>query len=164
MAQVVAHRKTTIGVISDTHGLLRAEACAALRDSDLIIHAGDIGKPGILEGLREIAPVVAVRGNNDKGDWASGLREHEVVEVAGVFLYVLHDLAELDLDPAAVEFKVVIAGHSHRPKIERRGGVIYLNPGSAGPRRFKLPVALARLRVAAHEVEAEILELSEDRK
>ena len=152
--------KTTIGVISDTHGLLREEASTVLRGSDLIIHAGDIGKPEVLESLREIAPVVAVRGNNDKGAWTSALRDNEVVEVAGLFLYVLHDLAELDLDPATADFKAVIAGHSHRPKVERRAGVVYLNPGSAGPRRFKLPVAVARLRVVAHEVEAEIIELS----
>ncbi len=151
--------ETTIGVISDTHGLLREEASVVLRDSDLIIHAGDIGKPEVLEGLREIASVVAVRGNNDKGGWASTLRDNEVVEVAGLFLYVLHDLAALDLDPAAAGFKAVIAGHSHRPKVEKRAGVVYVNPGSAGPRRFKLPVSLARVRIRVHEVEAEIIEL-----
>jgi len=155
----VASGKTSVGVISDTHGLLRAEACAALCDSDLIIHAGDIGKSEVLEGLRRIAPVVAVRGNNDKGAWARALPDNEIVEIADVFLYVLHDLAELDLDPAAEKLKAVIAGHSHRPKIEERAGVIYLNPGSAGPRRFKLPVAVARLRIVAREVEAEVVEL-----
>lgn len=149
-----------IGVISDTHGLLRDEASAALRGSELIIHAGDIGKPEVLEGLREIAPVVAVRGNNDRGAWARALRDSELVEIAGVSLYVLHDLAELDLDPTAAGFKAVIAGHSHRPKVEKRAGVVYLNPGSAGPRRFKLPVALAQVRIVAHDVEAKIIELS----
>jgi uncharacterized protein len=148
-----------VGIISDTHGLLRAEACAALSGSDLIIHAGDVGKPEVLEGLRAIAPVVAVRGNNDKGAWARALRDHEVVEVAGLSMYVLHDLAELDLDPAAAHFKAVIAGHSHRPRVEERAGVLYVNPGSAGPRRFKLPVAVARMRIAAGEIEAEVVEL-----
>jgi putative phosphoesterase len=148
-----------IGVISDTHGLLRPEARAALGGSQLIIHAGDVGKPEVLAGLREIAPVVAVRGNNDEGDWAHALPDDEVVEIEGVRVYVLHDLARLDLDPAAADFKAVIAGHSHHPRIEERGGVLYLNPGSAGPRRFKLPVAVARLRIDAGEVDAEVVEL-----
>lgn len=150
---------TNLGIISDTHGLLRPEARAALRGSELIIHAGDVGTPDVLEGLREIAPVVAVRGNNDQGAWARELPDDDVVEVEGLFLYVLHDLAELDLDPVAASFKAVIAGHSHHPKIETRAGVTYLNPGSAGPRRFKLPVAVARLRIIAGEIEAEIVEL-----
>jgi putative phosphoesterase len=151
---------TSIGVISDTHGLLRPQAVDALRGSDLIVHAGDVGDPAVLQALRAIAPVVAVRGNNDHGDWAERLLPTEVVEQAGVSLYVLHDLAELALDPKAAGFQGVIAGHSHRPKLERREGVLYLNPGSAGPRRFRLPVSLARLRIHKAGLEAELLELA----
>ena len=148
-------RATAVGVISDTHGLVRPEALTALRGSDLIIHAGDVGAPEVLETLRALAPVTAVRGNNDRGDWAEGLRESEAVEVAGTWLYVLHDLHELDLDPGAAGFAAVIAGHSHRPLIEERKGVLFVNPGSAGPRRFTLPVAVARLRVDGRRIEAE---------
>ncbi len=151
--------QTSIGVISDTHGLVRPEAVAALRGSDLIVHAGDVGHPAVLEALRAVAPVVAVRGNNDHGAWAEELSATEVVERAGVLLYVLHDLAELDIDLKAAGFHAVIAGHSHQPKLERREGVLYLNPGSAGPRRFKLPVALARVRVHAAGIDAELVEL-----
>ena len=141
--------QTVLGVISDTHGLVRPQAVEALRGSDLIVHAGDVGHPAVLEALRALAPVVAVRGNNDRGAWAEALAETEVVEVGGFSLYVLHDLAALDLDPEAAGFQAVIAGHSHQPKLERRAGVLYLNPGSAGPRRFRLPVALARVRIGA---------------
>ncbi|HME72744.1 MAG TPA: metallophosphoesterase family protein [Myxococcota bacterium] len=150
---------TSIGVISDTHGLVRPQAVAALRGSDLIVHAGDVGDPAVLEALGALAPVVVVRGNNDHGAWAERLSATEVVDVAGVFLYVLHDLAELDVDPKAAGFHAVIAGHSHQPRLERRGGVLYLNPGSAGPRRFKLPVTLARVRINAAGVDAELVEL-----
>ena len=129
-----------IGVISDTHGLLRAEALAALRGSEHIIHAGDVGAPEILDELSATAPVTAVRGNVDKGAWARKLPETEVVELGGISVYVLHDLAQLDLKPEAAGFKVVISGHSHVPKQETREGVLYFNPGSAGPRRFTLPV------------------------
>ena len=153
-------RPQTIGVISDTHGLVRPQAVEALRGSDLIVHAGDVGHPAVLEALRALAPLVAVRGNNDRGAWAESLSATEVVEVAGLSLYVLHDLAELDVDPKAAGFHAVIAGHSHQPKLERRGGVLYLNPGSAGPRRFRLPVALARVRVSAAGVDAELVELA----
>jgi putative phosphoesterase len=149
----------TIGVISDTHGLVRPEALAALRGTDLIIHAGDIGSPAVLEALRNIAPVVAVRGNNDTGAWASALPLTEIVDVAGLRLYVLHDLKELHLDPAAAQLRAVITGHSHRPAIEERNGVLFLNPGSAGPRRFTLPIALARLRIARGRLRARIIEL-----
>lgn len=152
--------QTSIGVISDTHGLLRPQAVAALHGSDLIVHAGDVGHPAVLDALRSLAPVVAVRGNNDYGAWAESLSATEVVDLAGCSLYVLHDLAELDLDPKAAGFHAVIAGHSHEPALERRGGVLYLNPGSAGPRRFALPVALARLRFHAAGIEAEIVELA----
>jgi len=151
--------QTVLGVISDTHGLVRPQAVEALRGSDLIVHAGDVGHPAVLEALRALAPVVAVRGNNDRGAWAEALAETEVVEVGGFSLYVLHDLAALDLDPEAAGFQAVIAGHSHQPKLERRAGVLYLNPGSAGPRRFRLPVALARVRIGAAGVEAELVEL-----
>src|SRR5262245_24750745 len=130
--------RTTVGVISDTHGLVREQAAEALRGCDLIIHAGDVGDANVLEVLRAIAPVVAVRGNNDKGAWAEALPTTEVVEVGDLYIYVLHELSELDLDPKGAGFAVVISGHSHRPSGERRNGVLYLNPGSAGPRRFTL--------------------------
>jgi putative phosphoesterase len=155
---VKAH--TSIGVISDTHGLVRPQAVAALRGSDLIVHAGDVGRPAVLEALRALAPLVAVRGNNDHGAWAEELPATEVLEVAGLPLYLVHDLSELPLDPAAAGFRAVISGHSHRPKLERRGGVLYLNPGSAGPRRFTLPVSLARVRIHGEEIEAELVELA----
>jgi putative phosphoesterase len=146
-----------VGVISDTHGLLRPEALRALAGADLILHAGDVGSPEVLAGLRALAPVVAVRGNNDRGPWAEALSETEVVTAGGRSLYVLHDLGTLDLDPRAAGFDAVIVGHSHQPRIERRDGVLYLNPGSAGPRRFRLPIALAWLDVA--RLEAEIVRL-----
>jgi uncharacterized protein len=149
----------SIGVISDTHGLLRPQALATLAGSDLIIHAGDVGNADILPVLRAIAPVYAVRGNVDKGEWAKTLPETEVVEVAGLFLYVLHDVNQLDLDPVAAGFAAVISGHSHRPSIERRNGVLYLNPGSAGPRRFNLPVTVARLHLQGQNLQAELVEL-----
>lgn len=134
-----------IGVVSDTHGLLRPEVLDRLRGVSRIVHAGDVGDPGILDRLAAVAPVRAVRGNVDRGGWAETLPWTEVVDVDGVMLYVLHDLAELDLEPAASGFAAVVHGHSHRPSIETRRGVLYLNPGSAGPRRFRLPVSLAIL-------------------
>jgi putative phosphoesterase len=148
-----------VGVISDTHGLVRPEAVGALAGSELIIHAGDVGGPEVLEELGRIAPVVAVRGNNDRGAWAEALPEYDAVEVNGTFVYVLHDLKELDLVPSAAGFRVVVAGHSHRPLAEERRGVLYLNPGSAGPRRFKLPVTVARLKLNGADVSAEIINL-----
>lgn len=148
-----------IGVISDTHGLLRPEAVRALRGCERIVHAGDVGDPAILEELRRIAPVAAVRGNVDRGAWADLLPETEVVEVGSALLYVLHDLARLDLDPDAAGFAAVISGHTHQPSSEVRNGVLHLNPGSAGPRRFKLPVTVARLSVSGSRVSAEIVEL-----
>lgn len=147
-----------IGVISDTHGLLRPEAKAALGECDAIIHAGDIGKPDVLDELAEIAPVTAIRGNVDK--WAVDLPDTEVVEIDGRYLYVLHDLKRLDLDPKAAGFDAVIFGHSHAPSVQTRDGVLYLNPGSAGPRRFKLPIALARLTVGDAGLDAAIVELA----
>ena len=148
-----------IGVISDTHGLVRPEALRALAGADLIVHAGDVGGPEVLEALRAVAPVVAVRGNNDRGAWAAALPETDVVETDGRSLYVLHDLKELDLDPRAAGFDAVIAGHSHQPRIDRRDGVLYLNPGSAGPRRFRLPIAVAWLSVEPAGLAAEIVPL-----
>jgi hypothetical protein len=150
-----------IGVISDTHGLLRPEALAVLRGSEHIIHAGDVGAPEILDELSAIAPVTAIRGNVDKGAWARRLPETEVVDVGGVSIYVLHDLAQLDLKPEAAGFRVVIYGHSHVPKQETRGGVLYFNPGSAGPRRFKLPVTIGRLILEGGTVRAEIVNISD---
>ena len=148
-----------LGVISDTHGLLRYEAVAALTGSELIIHSGDIGSLAVLEGLRSIAPVVAIRGNNDTAPWAASLQASEVVEVGEATLYVLHDLAELDFYPTTAGFQAVIAGHSHRPAIETRKGVLYVNPGSAGPRRFSLPITVVRLEVVRAEVAGRIVEL-----
>ena len=148
-----------IGVISDTHGLVRPEALRALAGAELIVHAGDIGGPEVLEALRAVAPVVAVRGNNDRGPWAATLSETQVVETQGRSLYVLHDLKALDLDPRAAGFDAVIAGHSHQPRIDRRDGVLYLNPGSAGPRRFRLPIAVAWLAVEPAGLDAEIVQL-----
>ena len=134
-----------VGLISDTHGLLRQEALAALKGSDLIIHAGDIGRPEIIDQLRAVAPVVAVRGNIDKAGWASQFPMTAVVEARSALIYVLHDIQQLDLDPAAARFNIVVNGHSHKPGHTVRAGVMYLNPGSAGPRRFRLPVTVARL-------------------
>ncbi len=148
-----------IGVISDTHGLLRPEAINALGDADLIVHAGDVGNPGILDALRAIAPVFAIRGNVDGGEWARDLPKTEVVEVGTVKLYVIHDVNELDLSPEAAGFDAVISGHSHSPSVVKRDGVLFLNPGSAGPRRFKLPVTIARMQVRGESLEAQLVEL-----
>jgi putative phosphoesterase len=149
----------TVGVISDTHGLLRPQAIAALRGCDLIIHAGDVGKPTVLDALRGIAPTCAVRGNIDRGDWALALPATEVVEAGELRFFVLHNIAELAVDPAASGFAAVVFGHSHVPSIETRAGVLFLNPGSAGPRRFKLPVTLARARVFRQRLHPEIVPL-----
>jgi putative phosphoesterase len=148
-----------IGVISDTHGLLRPEALLALRGSKHIIHAGDVGAPEILDQLAAIAPVTAIRGNIDKAAWARRLPETEAVEIGGVLIYVLHDLKQLDLKPGAAGFQVVISGHSHVPKQETRDGVLYFNPGSAGPRRFKLPVTIGRLIAEGGRVRGEIISI-----
>lgn len=149
-----------IGVISDTHGLLRPAALDALRGSDYIIHAGDIGDPKILEQLREVAPVTAVRGNVDRGPWAKRLPLTEVLEVGGVSIYVLHIIQELDLKPEAAGFAAVVCGHSHVPKQEVKNGVLYFNPGSAGPRRFKLPITAGRLVMEGKTVRSEIIQLA----
>ena len=148
-----------VGLISDTHGLLRPEAVTFLRGSDHIIHAGDIGDATVLRQLIVLAPVTAVRGNNDRGSWAEAIPESQVLQVDNVFMYVLHDLAELDLDPGAAGFQVVVSGHSHQPLVETRDGVLYVNPGSSGPRRFKLPVAVAELEIEGHSVRARVVEL-----
>ena len=149
-----------VGVISDTHGLVRPQAIAALRGADRIIHAGDIGGTEVLAALEAIAPVVAVRGNNDRGPWAEALPLTQVVDATGALIYVIHDLGELDLEPAAAGVRVVVAGHSHRPAQQERDGVLWFNPGSAGPRRFKLPVSVGRLIVEGGAVRAEILTLA----
>ena len=148
-----------IGVISDTHGLLRPEVLAALRGSDHIIHAGDVGDVEILDQLRQIAPVTAVRGNIDRGAWARRLPQNDILQVGGVAIYVLHILAELDLKPEAAGFSAVVCGHSHVAKQDIRNGVLYFNPGSAGPRRFKLPVTAGRLIVDKGKLRGEIIPL-----
>jgi putative phosphoesterase len=147
-----------IGLISDTHGLLRPEAVDVLRGSDFIVHAGDIGED-VLEPLATIAPVTAVRGNNDRAPWAERIAEMEQLRFGQVTLHVLHDLADLRLDPKAAGIDVVVTGHSHRPKVERRSGVLYVNPGSAGPVRFNLPISVALMQVAGKEVTVRIVEL-----
>jgi uncharacterized protein len=148
-----------LGIISDTHGLLRPEAIEALRGSDQILHAGDVGDPAILERLGEIAPVTAIRGNVDKAPWADSLRETEVIEVDAVTIYMLHDLRKLDLKPEAAGFSVVIYGHSHKPKREEKNGVLYFNPGSAGPRRFNLPVSAGKVTIIGGELSTELITL-----
>lgn len=148
-----------IGVISDTHGLLRREALAALRGCDLLLHAGDIGGEHVLQALREIAPTVSVRGNNDTQSWARTLPQVADVEVLGVRIHLLHDLAKLALHPERESVRVVVFGHSHRPRVEERNGVLYFNPGSAGPRRFKLPVAIGFLEIARSGVRGRIVDL-----
>jgi uncharacterized protein len=150
---------SVVGVISDTHGLLRPQAEDALRGSSLIVHAGDVGDAAILDRLRAIAPTTAVRGNVDTDQWAETLPMTAAVHIGAAHIYVLHDLSRLDLDPKVAGFNVVVFGHSHRPSAERKDGVLYLNPGSAGPRRFSLPIAVARLRVADGEIAHEIIEL-----
>ncbi|MGE0359100.1 MAG: metallophosphoesterase family protein [Vicinamibacterales bacterium] len=149
----------TIGVISDTHGLLRPEAVAALRGADLIMHAGDVGAPQVLDALRAIAPTVAVRGNVDTAIWATALRPTEVVAAGDHAIFMLHDRADLTADARAAGYAAVIFGHSHRPTVETRDGVLFLNPGSAGPRRFSLPVTVARVTVAGGRLAAEIVTL-----
>ena len=148
-----------IGLVSDTHGLLRPEALAFLQGCDHIIHGGDIGNAGILAALARLAPLTVVRGNNVKADWAVGLPETAVLEAGGVRIHVLHDLAQLTTDPAAAGMRVVVSGHSHQPKIGEQDGVLFVNPGSAGPRRFRLPVSVAELVVNDGAVSARIVEL-----
>jgi uncharacterized protein len=153
---------TRIGLISDTHGLLRDEALLALRGSELIVHAGDVGKLEILAKLREIAPVVAVRGNVDTGAWASGLPETAVAEAWSASIYVLHDVNALDLDPRAAGFQIVVSGHSHKAGRSERKGVLYINPGSAGPRRFRLGITVARLNLGVRPWALEFIDLEKE--
>jgi uncharacterized protein len=148
-----------IGLISDTHGLLRPEAGSFLRGCDHIVHAGDIGSHEVLEELSALAPTTAVRGNNDQGPWTEALSETELLQLGKVCLYVIHDLSQLDIDPQATGVGVVVSGHSHRPLIQKRSGVLYINPGSAGPRRFKLPIAVGEIIVAGRSVTPRIVEL-----
>ena len=152
-------REFIVGVISDTHGLLRPEALDALRGSDLIIHAGDVGKPEVIDRLGEVAPLRVVCGNIDKGSWAAALPMTELVDVGDHRFFVLHDIAQLDVDPVAAGFAAVVFGHSHRPSIETRNGVLFLNPGSAGPRRFKLPITVARVKTSGRHLRADIVDL-----
>jgi putative phosphoesterase len=159
----MANTVKRIGLISDTHGLLRKEAVEALRGSELIIHAGDVGKPEILEELKKIAPVVAVRGNVDTEPWAQALPETAVAKAGSVLIYVLHDVKTLDLNPAAAGFHIVVSGHSHKPAKTECDGVLYINPGSAGPRRFQLPVTVARLRLGGTPYKVEFVDLEESR-
>lgn len=156
-------RKIRVGLISDTHGLLRAEALDALRGSDFIIHAGDIGHSDIIGRLELIAPVTAVRGNNDRDAWASALREIETLDVDDVRICVVHDLAQLVDDPATARFRVVVSGHSHQPRIKECNDVLYVNPGSAGPRRFNLPVSVGQLAISTGSVRAHLVTLDAKR-
>jgi uncharacterized protein len=148
-----------IGLISDTHGLVRPEAVRALQGVDLVIHAGDIGKPEVLAALKAISPLVAIKGNNDLGAWAKPLPDTQLLQTADTKLFVIHNVKELDCDPAAEGYQVVISGHSHKPSILTQDGVLFVNPGSAGPRRFKLPVAVGKLFIQNRKVNAELIEL-----
>jgi putative phosphoesterase len=149
-----------IGLISDTHGLMRPQALEALEGADLIIHAGDIGKPEVIEALKAIGPVRAIKGNNDTGAWAKALPETQLVNTGEVRLFIVHNVNELAGDPVARGFRVVISGHSHKPSVSSREGVLYVNPGSAGPRRFKLPVAVGKLFIKGSQVNARVIELA----
>lgn len=148
-----------VGVISDTHGLLRPEALKALAGVNHILHAGDVGDRKILSALGEIAPLTAIRGNIDRSGPCAALPATEIVELDGVMFYLVHDLQELDLDPAAAGISVIVSGHSHKPLIEHRGGVLYLNPGSAGPRRFSLPITIGLITLSDGQPRAEIISL-----
>lgn len=152
--------KKRIGVIADTHGLLRSEVTAALKKSDVIFHAGDIGGPEIIEELKMIAPVYAISGNTDRGEWAARYEKTSIVRFAGHLFCLVHDLNTLGVDPEHEGISVVVSGHSHQPKIIRQNNVLYFNPGSAGPRRFKLPISLGQLIISGRSVEADIIQLS----
>ena len=152
-----------VGLIADTHGLLRPEVLAFLEGSHHIVHGGDICDPSVLEKLTAIAPVTAVRGNNDRGAWASSLRETELFKLGEIFIYAIHDLAELDIEPGAAGVRVVVSGHSHQSSVEHRGGVLYVNPGSAGPRRFKLPICAGELILKGSAASARIVEFGSER-
>jgi hypothetical protein len=148
-----------VGVISDTHGLLRPEAASFLRGCDHIVHGGDITDAAVLEGLSKIAPVTAVRGNNDRGAWAAKIRETELVRIGDIHVYAIHDLADLDIDPRGAGVDVVISGHTHKPLTQERDGILFVNPGSAGPRRFKLPISIAELTIVGKTISARTIEL-----
>jgi hypothetical protein len=148
-----------VGVLSDTHGLLRPEVRTFLTGCDYIIHGGDIGTPAILDELEVLAPLIAVRGNNDEGAWAERLRETELIRVAGVFVYVIHDLSQIDIDLQSAGVRAVVSGHSHKPLIDDRAGILYVNPGSCGPRRFKWPVSVGEILVEGANLSARTVEL-----
>lgn len=148
-----------IGLISDTHGLVRPEALDALQGVELIIHAGDIGKRAVLSALKGIAPVAAIKGNIDRGAWTKPLADTKLLKVGGTRLFVIHNIKELDRDPVARGYQVVVSGHSHKPSVATRDGVLFVNPGSAGPRRFKLPIGVGKLFIEDNRVKAEIIEL-----
>ncbi len=154
-------RALRVGLLSDTHGLLRPEARAFLIGCDYILHGGDIGGQEILDELALLAPVIAVRGNNDTQPWAKRLAETELIRIGNIFVYIIHKRAELDLDPHAAGARVIVSGHSHKPSIDERGGILYVNPGSCGPRRFKLPICLGELTVAGSAVSARIVDLAD---
>ena len=156
----MTHGKLRVGLVSDTHGLLRPEARAFLAGCDYIVHGGDIGDAGILDELALMAPLIAVRGNNDTQSWAARLRQTELIRVGGIFLYVIHNLEELDIDPGAAGVRVVVSGHSHKPKVQEREGILYVNPVSCGPKRFKLPISVGEVIVADTAVEARIVDLA----
>ena len=159
MQQAKPPSRRFLGIIADTHGLMRPEAVAALAGAERIIHAGDIGRPEVLQALEAVAPVIAVRGNNDQDPWAAAIPDTAVVDVDDLRVYILHDVKALDFDPATAGFSAVICGHSHQPRLGQRAGVWFINPGSAGPRRFKLPVAVARLYVREGTLTAELVAL-----
>ena len=148
-----------VGLISDTHGLLRPQAIDFLQGSDLIVHGGDICDGAILTALAAIAPLIAVRGNNDRGDWAARLRESELFRIGDAFIYAIHDVAAIDIEPRAAGVQVIVSGHSHQPSIRRDDGVLYVNPGSAGPRRFRLPISVGELTIAGASITARTVEL-----
>jgi putative phosphoesterase len=156
---VAARKINTIGVISDTHGLIRPEALEALQGADLIIHAGDIGAPEVLAALRSITEVAAIKGNNDRGPWARSIPDTAEVKAGRAAIFIIHNVHDLNFDPRAAGYRVVISGHSHAPSVKEKDGVVYLNPGSAGPRRFKLPIAVAKLIISGTSIEAKIIEL-----
>jgi putative phosphoesterase len=155
-----AEKSLRVALLSDTHGVMRPEARAFASGSDYIIHGGDIGSADILDELEAIAPVIAVRGNNDRQAWALDLPETELIRVGGVFIYVIHDIAQLDIDPLGAGVQVIVSGHSHKPMIDQRDGICYVNPGSCGPRRFKLPVSVGELLVEGTKVKARIVQLT----
>lgn len=156
-----ASSSTIIGVISDTHGLLRPEALAALQDSHVIIHAGDIGRPEVLQELEGLAPVVAVKGNNDRGPWATSIPETQSTTFGRHQILVIHDVKQLELDPIHSPFTIIISGHSHKPTVTEQNGILFLNPGSAGPRRFSLPITLAKIRIEGHILSHQFIYLTQ---